>query len=279
MAVAPLLVWSWTSHGGSDWAASERVRALALGHALAVRAGFRVVFYGDAAALAELPANWPWETRALPPVDAPKWFWSASKLVALADASARENEGTPALHIDHDALVCGPLAELEGAGLYADHLEEMSALVPFYPLKTLTKALGDDQPVWWDAWRLQNRASSCSLIGGSSRRAVAWLGTEPLRLARLLDERGAKNRLFTWPLEQGLLHASALLHDLEVRHALTPSGIGTGFATWPGEAKSQMIQAVRRLWPCVPPALRAELDATLAPLPPPPAAFAGMFAR
>ena len=280
MNASPLLVWSWSSHGGSSWPAALRLRALAVGQALAVRAGYRVVFYGDAAALAELERfPWPWERRALPTRPVPPWFWSGTKLLALEHANEREHEGTPVVHIDHDALVWGPLAGLEGAPLYGDHEHAFSAHPQLYPLARMRAAFGDDAPDWWEALVSRGRASSCALVGGCDRVAVAMYCAEAIDRARDLDALETGERAFTWTLEQGTLQAIATVLACDVRHALDRQLRGPSFQTWPDENKRDMGPTLRKLADHVPPDLRAALDAALPPLPAPRSGgFPGLFA-
>lgn len=264
----PLLVWSWrTLPGPALWPTAARLRALAIGHAIATRAGYRVVFYGDTAALRELDSlPWPWERRALPEGGAdrvPDGFWSGSKLTALRDARDREPDGVAVVHVDHDAIVSGPLPQLD-APLYAQNTEHFPHHPRVYP--DFSAAFGDALPPWWQDWRASGRTHECGLVGGASRYAVDVYVDEALRCAGLLDRRGTLERVHTWTLEQGVHAAIATEMGARVGFALDEQHRGQHYAAWPGTAKRHM--PLGRLEPALPRDLRAALAAKLGPLVP-----------
>jgi hypothetical protein len=267
---SPLLLWSWrTLPGSSPWPAAARIRALAAGHAHAEAAGYRVVFYGDGPALRELDGlRWPWETRALPQTGAdavPLPFWSGTKIVALRDARAREPDGVPVVHCDHDGIVTGPLAGLD-APLFAQNREAIAKHEAFYPP---IKA-GADLPAWYQAWRKRGVVHECGLVGGASRYAVAVYCDEALRFARILDQRGTLRRVHTHTLEQGTHAAVAEELGARVGFALDERHRGKNYATWPGPAHLGMPLA--RLERETPANLRAAILAKFGPLPGAPSA-------
>lgn len=267
---SPLLVWSWRSLAlASTWPTAARLRALALGHAIAERAGYRVVFYGDEPALRELDGlAWPWETRALPTTGAdfvPEAFWSGTKLVALRDAIGREPACTPVVHVDHDGLVCGPLAELDDtAHLFAQNAQPLAPHARWYPAE-MADAFGDELPSWWHDWRERGRIHECGLVGGSNRYAVEVFADEALRCASILDRRGTLERVHTWTLEQGIHAAIAEELGATVGFALDEEHRGPSYAAWPGIAKRTM--PLGRLAHHLPPTLAGALARKLGPLP------------
>lgn len=267
------LVWSWRTLAVAvtPWPAAQRVRSLAIGHALAEGAGYTPVFYGDAAALEELDdLRWPWETRPLPQTGAdrvPEAFWSGTKLVALRDARERLPDGHAVIHCDHDAFVIGPLADLD-APLYAQNTQDLAPFERWYP--DLTAAFGDDLPSWYGDFRRRNVVHECGLVGGSSRYAVGAYVDEALRCAALLEQRGTLKRVHTWTLEQGTHAAVAEELGARVGFALNQDHQGTGYATWPGAAKSEIPLA--KLDRYLPTVVRASLNqrfGTVASLAPP----------
>lgn len=261
MPPAPLLVWSWRSlPGPSAWPTGLRVRALAIGHALATRAGYGSVFYGDDAARHELDGlPWPWEVRRLPQTGAdrvPDAFWSGSKLVALRDARETTPDGTPVVHIDHDGWLTGWLPDLD-APLYAQNHQPRAPSDRWYP--DMREAFGDDLPPWWEAWRKADRVHECGLVGGSSRYAVGAYVDEALRCAALLEQRGTLARAHTWTLEQGVHAAMADELGVRVGFALDEKHRGANYATWPGDSHGTM--PLERFERALPAGLAAALDA------------------
>lgn len=268
MTAAPLLVWSWRSLPGATWPAAQRVRALAAGHALASAAGYRCVSYGDAVELEILVSlRWPWETRALPEIGkdrVPAAFWSGTKLTALRHARELEKSGVAVVHVDHDGFVVGPLAQLD-APLYAQNAARLSDHAAFYP--DLADAFGSGLPTWHANWRARGTIHECGLVGGADRDAVTTYATEALECARALDGRGTLAPVHTFTLEQGIHEAIAHRLNIPVGFALDTRHRGTGYATWPGRAKSEI--PLRRLLRHVPTRLRAAMDAAFGPLPTP----------
>lgn len=267
LEMTPLLVWSWKTPLVESWSKAIRLRALALGHAMGEAAGYRVVFYGDETALTDLrDLGWQWETRELPRLVLPSWFWSGSKMLALGSANEREDEGTTVLHVDADALVKGPLRDM-GAALYADHEEHPTPLHDiFYPARELRMLLQADVPAWFDSWARKRYVSVCALVGGSNRDAVRLYIDEVYRVAWTLDASGAGRHEHTWFCEQAVHHGFSEWRYGGSGFALTPECEGKNFAHWPGGAKNLMPATISKYQHLIPATIERSIDERHGPM-------------
>lgn len=265
----PLLVWSWSAHGGSAWHPALRIRALAVGQALAARAGYRVVTYLDDAAFSELaPLRWPWRIRALPTHQLPRWFWSGTKLVALRDACEREPRGGTVAHVDVDAMVCGALPQA-GSGMFADGEHSIDAHPVLYPLGDLHDAIGTDLPPFWEPLTRHRRASGCSVFGGADRDGLEGYFRQVFDAVGVIEARGRGDRRFTWALEQASFFACAVGRGAPPAVEREARGEHRRLLIWPGERQNDLGPFVCALEHLVPEELRLGIVRRWPTIPPP----------